>query len=66
MEEQKNRKRERMWEIAAKNKELKRVKKEERNKQDEKGLWGKLKDINATYSKIEESKKQHKEIKLIL
>ena len=43
-----------------------KIKKEGRNKQDEKGIWGKLKDINATYAKIEESKKQYEKIKLIL
>ena len=45
MEERKNRKREQRWEIAAKNKELKRIKKEEKNKQDEKELWDRLREI---------------------
>ena len=60
MEEWKNRKREWRQEIAAKNKELKRIKKEEKNKQDKKELWARLREINATYAKIKESKKQHK------
>ena len=38
MEKRKNRKYKRRQEIAAKNKELKRIKKEEKNKQDEKEL----------------------------
>ena len=45
MEERKNRKREQRREIAAKNKELKRIKKEEKNKQDEKELWDRLREI---------------------
>ena len=66
MEERKNRKREQRRDIAAKNKELKRIKKEEKNKQDEKELWDRLREINATYAKIKEIKKQHKKKKLIL
>ena len=38
MEGRKNRKRERRREIAAKNEDLKRIKKEEKSKQDEKDL----------------------------
>ena len=66
MEKRKNRKYEQRQEIAAKNKELKRIKKEEKNKQDEKELWDRFREINATYAKIKESKKQHKKKKLIL
>ena len=57
MEQQKNRKCERRWGIAANNKEIKRIKKEEKNKQDEKELWDRLREINGTYAKIKESKK---------
>ena len=57
MEEWKNRKRERRWGIAANNKEIKRIKKEKKNKQDEKELWDRLREINGTYAKIKESKK---------
>ena len=63
MEERKNRKCERRWEIAAKNEDLKRIKKEEKNKQDEKDLWERLWENNA---KMKECKKQHKKKKLIL
>ena len=66
MEERKNRKRERSWEIGAKNEDLKQIKKEEKNKQDEKDLWERLWENNATYAKIKECKKQHKKKKLIL
>ena len=66
MEDRKNRKRERRREIAAKNEDLKRIKKEEKNKQDKKDLWARLWEINATYAKIKKCKKQHKKKKLIL
>ena len=39
MEERKQRKRELMWGIAAKKKELKRIKKGEKEKEDGKQLW---------------------------
>ena len=62
----KNRKRERRREISAKNKDLKQIKKEEKNKQHEKDLCARLWEINATYAKIKECKKQHKKKNLIL
>ena len=66
MEERKNRKHEREQEIAVKNKELKRIKKGGKNEQDEKELYARPREINATCTKIKESKKQHKKKKLIL
>ena len=57
MEERKNRKPERRWGIEANNKEIMRIKKEEKNKQDEKELWDRLREINGTYAKIKETKK---------
>lgn len=52
MEERKQRKRELMWGIAAKNKELKRIKKGEKEKEDGKELWSKLKELNNNFAKI--------------
>ena len=57
IEEQKNRKCEQRQEIAAKNKQLKRTKKDQKNKQDEKELWSRLREINATYANTKESRK---------
>lgn len=52
MEERKQRKRELMWGIAAKKKELKRIKKGEKEKEDGKQLWSKLKELNNNFAKI--------------
>ena len=49
-----------------KNKDLKRIKKEEKNKQGENELQARLREINVNYAKVEESKKQHNKKKLIL
>ena len=53
----KTRKRERRRNIAAKNKELERIKKAEKDKRDEKEMWPRLKELNSNYAKMKEQKK---------
>ena len=57
MEEIKQRKRERRQEIATKNKELKRIKKAEKEMEDKKELWSKLKELNSNFAKMKSQKK---------
>ena len=57
MEEIKQRKRERRQEIATKNKELKRIKKAEKEMEDKKELWSKLKELNSNFAKMKNQKK---------
>ena len=56
MEEKKTKKRERRREIAAKNKEFKRIKKTEKDKMDEKEMWTRLKELNSNFAKMKEQK----------
>ena len=65
MEETKQRKRKRSWETAAKNKELKRIKKAEKEKEDKKELWCRLKELNGNFAKIKEQKKWNNKKKKI-
>ena len=44
-------------EIAAKNKELKRIKKAEKDKRDEKEMLTRLKELNNNFAKMKEQKK---------
>ena len=48
-------------EVAAKDKELKRIKKVEKNKKD---MWARLKDLNNNFAKMKEQKKLDKKKKL--
>ena len=57
MEEKKKRKRERTQEIAAQNKELERIKNAKKDQKDEKELWGRLQQLNASFAKMKEHKK---------
>ena len=60
----KEEKKERRREIAAKNKELKQIKKAEKNKKDEKEIWARLKELNNNFAKLKEQKKLDKKKKL--
>ena len=60
MEEKKKRKRERTQEIAAQNKELERIKNAKKDQKDEKELWCRLKELNASFAKMKEHKKLNK------
>ena len=53
----KNKKGERRCEIAAKNKELKKIKKAEKDKRYEKEIRARLKELNSNFAKMEEQKK---------
>ena len=67
MEEKKQKRWERMWEIAAKNKELKRARKTEKEKEDKEELWSRLKELNNNFAKMKEHKKlNNKKKKLYL
>ena len=67
MEEKKQKRWEQMWEIAAKNKELKRARKTEKEKEDKEELWSRLKELNNNFAKMKEHKKlNHKKKKLYL
>ena len=65
MEEIKQNKRERRQEIAAKNKELKRIKKAEKEMEDKKELWSKLKELNSNFAKMKNQKKLNDKTKKI-
>ena len=65
MEEIKQRKRERRQEIATKNKELKRIKKAEKEMEDKKELWSKLKELNSNFAKMKNQKKLNDKTKKI-
>ena len=65
MEEIKQRKRERRQEIATKNKELKRIKKTEKEMEDKKELWSKLKELNSNFAKMKNQKKLNDKTKKI-
>ena len=56
MEERKQRQKERRREIAAKYKELKRIKKAEKEKEDEKELWSSLGELNSNFAKMKKTK----------
>ena len=56
MEEKKTKKRERRREIAAKNKELKRIKKAEKDKRGKREMWARLKGLNSNFAKMKEQK----------
>ena len=62
--EEKNKKKERRYEIAAKNKEFKQIKKAEKDKKDKRGMQGKLKELNNNFAKMKEQKKLEKKKKL--
>ena len=57
-------KKERRRETAAKNKELKRIKKAEKDKRDEREMWARLKELNNIFAKMKEHKKLDKKKKL--
>ena len=52
--EKKPKKKELRWEIAAKNKELKKIKKAEKENEDEKELSSRLKELNENFAKMKE------------
>ena len=56
----KARKRERRKEIANKNKELRWIKKVEKDKLEEKKPSGRLQELNSSFAKIKENKKETK------
>ena len=58
MEERKQRKKEQRQEIASKNKELKWIKKAEKEKANEKKMWSKLQELINNFAKM----KQHKQL----
>ena len=64
MEEKKKKKKERRHVIAAKNKELKQVKKAEKNKRDKQEMWARLKKLNNNFAKMKEQTKLVKKKKL--
>ena len=62
-----NKKREHRCETAAKNKELKRIKKSEKDKRDEKEMWARPKELNSDFAKMKEQQKlDNKKKKLYL
>ena len=52
----KNQKRESRRETTAVNKELKRIKKAEKNKRDKKEMWARLRELNSNFAKMKEQK----------
>ena len=65
-EEKKQRKRERRREIAARNKELKRIKKAKKDKEDEKLLLCRFRKLNASFGKMKEHRKLNNKNRKIL
>ena len=65
MEEKKQKRKERRSETAAKNKELRQIKKKaEKLKQDKKEIWARLVELNNNFVKMKEQKKLNKKKKL--
>ena len=60
MEEKK--KLERRSEIAAKNEELKWIKKKEKDKRNEKEMWVRFKELNNNFAKMKEQRKLDKKL----
>ena len=56
----KNKKRERRREITAKHKELKWIKKAEKDRPDKKEMWASLKELINIFAKMKEEKKKKK------
>ena len=55
--EEKKQKKEHRCEIVAKNKELRWIKKAEKDKKNKREMWGRLKELNNNFAKMKEQKK---------
>ena len=65
MEERKQRKREQRREIVSKNKDLKLIKKAEKEKVNKKVFWSKLQELNNNFAKMKVNKKLNNKKKKI-